>query len=292
MLKIAITLFLFLVPNLLLAEDLKLSYSGGVYHVPVTLNDSVRLEFVIDTGAASVFIPYDVFRTLHRTGMISKSDFLGTSKVQTATGEVIEITKINIKRLQVGTQIIYNIEAAVGSEDASLLLGQSALKQLEPWSLNTSEKILTVKSNQKYTLPKEIEKNKINVKEEVAIFIDKYISRGNSRNLMGLLSLYDTKVDYFSANNASKDFIYKDKVNYFKRWPSSQTKLIEIQNISIMSDIPNTVKVTYIASFDVYNYEKKKGIKGKAKNYIVLKKSNGQLKIISDKQKVLSRESY
>ena len=42
--------------------------SGGVYHVPVLINDILKLDFIVDSGAADVTIPADVVLTLVRTG--------------------------------------------------------------------------------------------------------------------------------------------------------------------------------------------------------------------------------
>jgi hypothetical protein len=276
--------------SIVYAEDIKLSYRGGVYHTPVTLNNSVRLEFVVDSGAASVYMPDDVFRTLIRTGTISKADILGTGKSETASGEIIEDLRVNIRELKIGSQRIYNVKASVGGENASLLLGQSALEKLEPWSLNTRKKILTIKSRssgnysyEDYTTPSST------TDRQILTFIDDYISRGNSRDLKGVMDLYANRVNYFRADNVSKDFIYKDKKKYYKRWPSMQVEFIKINNIERYG---NERTVTYTILFDVYNYAKRKGIRGKAINTVILKNINGSLKIISDKQKVLSRQKY
>ncbi len=281
--------FLFLW-SFIYAEDVKLSYRGGVYHTPVTLNNSVRLEFVVDSGAATLYMPNDVFRTLIRTGTIQKSDILGEGRSETATGEIVNNTIVNIRQLQVGNQTIYNVEAAIGGENASLLLGQSALKKLEPWSLNTKRKILTIKSryssNSQYNSSQSINKN------QILSFLDKYISRGNSRDLNGVMALYSKRVNYFRAGTVSKNFIYKDKVKYYKRWPSMQVGFIGIDDIKNVKGRSNEKIVTYSINFDVYNYSKRKGIKGQAINTVILKNENGTLKIISDKQKVLNRKKY
>lgn len=287
-----IAIALFLISFQLKAEDIQLSYRGGVYHTPVTLNNSVRLEFIVDTGASSVLIPDDVFKTLLRTRTISKSDFLGSSKAETASGEIIDIFKINIRELKVGSRTIQNVEASIGDDNASLLLGQSALQKLEPWKLQSSKRILTINSNTTNAheplgnfVPDKI------TREEILVFLDKYISRGNSRDLDGVLSLYSDYVDYFSVNNVSRDYIYEDKAKYYERWPSSQTKFGKLIDVQHSSKGQETL-VTFSIYFDVYNYLKQKGIKGEAQNEVILSKENGKIKIVRDKQKVLSRIKY
>lgn len=288
------TLVLFLLfPVSILAEDISLSYRGGVYHTPVTLNKSVRLEFVIDTGAASVLIPNDVFMTLLRTRTISESDLLGSSKVETATGEVIDVVNVNIRDLTIGSQTIYNVEASIGGGNANLLLGQSALRKLEPWSLNTSKGVLTIRSSSMSANAPEYSYDLEEItRDEILTFIDNYVSRENSRDLSGVLSLYADIVDYFAAGNVSKDFIYNDKYKYFERWPSSQTKFLKIIEIQNLADSKGVDKVTYAIHFDVYNYKKQKRIQGQAINTIILKKDNDTIRIIADDQTVLKREKY
>lgn len=287
---VGVVSFLFLL-SFLYAENVKLSYRGGVYHTPVTLNNSVRLEFVVDSGAATLYMPNDVFSTLIRTGTIYKSDILGEGRSETATGEIVNNTIVNIRQLQVGNQTIYNVEAAIGGENASLLLGQSALRKLEPWSLNTKKKILTIKSRNSYEAKYRQSSESI-TRSQILSFIDKYISRGNSRDLDGVMALYSQRVNYFRAGIVSKNFIYKDKVKYYKRWPSMQVGFIEIDDIKNVRGRSDERIVTYSIDFDVYNYSKQKGIKGQAINTVILKNEGGTLKIISDKQKVLSRKKY
>ena len=42
----------------------------GTYVLPVLINNAITLDFVLDSGAADVTVPADVFRTLVRTGSI------------------------------------------------------------------------------------------------------------------------------------------------------------------------------------------------------------------------------
>ena len=282
--------------NLIHAEDVDLSYRGGVYHTPITLNNAVRLDFIVDTGAAQVFMPADVFRTLLRTGTIKKTDILGEEKYETASGQVTSNLVVNLREVKIGDQIINNVEAAIGNIESSLLLGQSALRKLEPWSLNTGQKVLSIKSieskNSVNTSPlKDVQPESI-AKDEVISFLDQYISRGNSGDIEGVMNLYADRVDYFNAGIVSKYFIFQDKIDYYKRWPSVQSSLVSIDSIQNVPRAKNIKQVIYTIDFDVYNYDTKKGIVGQATNIVMIKKEDGKLKIVSDKQKVFTRKKY
>jgi hypothetical protein len=63
------------------AEIIQLERQHGTYTVPVRINGAMTLPFVLDSGAAAVTIPEDVFLTLTRTGTVKTSDFIGTGTV-------------------------------------------------------------------------------------------------------------------------------------------------------------------------------------------------------------------
>lgn len=137
--KIFFMVSLLLVLQVVPAEEIKLIKEGGVYHLPVKINDAIELKFVVDTGASDVMIPADVALTLVRTGTIAGSDFLGKGAYQMADGTVAEHAKLNLRSLQIGSTVIRNVEASVGPIEGSLLLGQSALEKLEPWRMETKK---------------------------------------------------------------------------------------------------------------------------------------------------------
>jgi hypothetical protein len=62
--------------------DVQLVQSGGVYMVPVRINDAVVIPFVLDSGAAEVVIPADVFSVLLRSGTISQSDYKAQANIR------------------------------------------------------------------------------------------------------------------------------------------------------------------------------------------------------------------
>jgi hypothetical protein len=61
-----------LITQLAYSESIKLKQSGGVYMLPVRINDTVTVPFVLDSGAAEVSIPNDVFSVLRRSDTINQ----------------------------------------------------------------------------------------------------------------------------------------------------------------------------------------------------------------------------
>lgn len=73
-------------PNSAPADQIPLEREHGVYMVPVRINETVSIPFVLDSGAAEVAIPADVFMTLLRSHSVADADFLGEGIFVTADG--------------------------------------------------------------------------------------------------------------------------------------------------------------------------------------------------------------
>ena len=118
---------------------------GGIYVVPVVINDAITLDFVVDSGAADVSIPVDVVLTLMRTGTINDSDFLGEKTYVLADGSTVPSRTFRIRSLKVGNRVLANVIGSVSSVQGSLLLGQSFLSRFKSWSVDNTEHSLVLK---------------------------------------------------------------------------------------------------------------------------------------------------
>jgi predicted aspartyl protease len=116
----------------------KMIASGGVYHVPVLINDALRLNFIVDSGASNVCIPADVALTLMRTGTIKQTDFIGVEKSRLANGSIVSSRTFIIRSLKVGDRTVTNVRANITNVAGSLLLGQSFLNKFRSWSQDNS----------------------------------------------------------------------------------------------------------------------------------------------------------
>ena len=125
------------VPSLAALEQVPATADGGVYSVPVHINGVLRMDLVLDTGAAFVMIPADVALTLKRTGTLTTAQEGEPQDFELADGSVVQQRRVVLCSLQIGTQQLRDVEAIIGSLRSPLLLGQSALRRLEPWRLDT-----------------------------------------------------------------------------------------------------------------------------------------------------------
>jgi clan AA aspartic protease (TIGR02281 family) len=116
-----------------------LRLEGGIFVVPVQVNGTINLNFAVDSGAADVSVPLDVFSTLKRTGTIKESDILGTRTYILADGSKSESTGFRIRSLKVGDVTLTNVRGSVSPAEGMLLLGQSFLGRFKSWSIDNAK---------------------------------------------------------------------------------------------------------------------------------------------------------
>lgn len=115
---------------------------GGTFVVPVEINGTLTLDFTIDSGAADVSVPLDVFSTLRRTGAIQNADITGQQTYVLADGSTRQTFTFTIRSLKVGDTVVYNVRGSVAPLQGSLLLGQSFLERFKSWSLDNAMHVL------------------------------------------------------------------------------------------------------------------------------------------------------
>ncbi|MEJ0040983.1 MAG: retropepsin-like aspartic protease [Rhizomicrobium sp.] len=117
---------------------------GGVYVVPVTVNGLVTVDCIVDSGASDVNIPASVFRKLQRAGAIQQSDMLGTEDYTLADGSTERGRVVRIRTLKVGNIVVHDVNASIGGDESSALLGQSFLERFRSWSLDNGRHALVL----------------------------------------------------------------------------------------------------------------------------------------------------
>src|SRR5947207_4173179 len=127
------------------AETIQLEQRGGVYFLPVRINDAVTVPFILDSGASEIAIPADVFSVLKRTGTISQADFLGTGHYRIASGEAVSSDRYTLHKISVGDHfVVTDVVANVVPSGGEPLLGQSFLQKLPAWTLDNAKHALVL----------------------------------------------------------------------------------------------------------------------------------------------------
>jgi len=125
--------------------QIKLKFRNGVYLIPVKLNNTLSMDFILDLGASDVSISPDIFLVLYRAGTIEESDFIGSQTYQFADGSTAKSSVFNIKSILLGDKEIRNVRASINNSlSAPLLLGQSALKKLSGYRIDNYQKLLII----------------------------------------------------------------------------------------------------------------------------------------------------
>ena len=117
---------------------------GGVYRLPVRINDTITLDFTLDSGAADVQIPADVVSTLIRSETLMARDFQGEQIYVQADGSEIPSRRFTLRELRVGNHRLTNVDASVGGAKSGLLLGQSFLSRFKSWTLDNRQHVITL----------------------------------------------------------------------------------------------------------------------------------------------------
>ena len=106
---------------LAVGSSIPLVKAGGVYKVPVMVNGVILLQFMVDSGASDVSIPFDVVLTMVRTGSLTDNDFVGEQIYRLADGSRIKSKTFRIRHLKVGDRVVENVLGSVADVQGSLL---------------------------------------------------------------------------------------------------------------------------------------------------------------------------
>jgi clan AA aspartic protease (TIGR02281 family) len=117
---------------------------GGTYRVPVRINDTITLPFLLDTGASDLVIPTDVVLTLIRADALTSSDFVGKSHYRLADGSEAVSDVVVLREVQVGEHVVRNVMAIISPAQGEPLLGQSFLSKFGAVTLDCDRRVLVL----------------------------------------------------------------------------------------------------------------------------------------------------
>jgi clan AA aspartic protease (TIGR02281 family) len=122
--------------------EVVLKEEGGTFVVPVQINGAITLDFTVDSGAADVQIPVDVFWTLVRAKTIVVSDYIGEQTYTLADGSTQKEPRFIVRELKVGGHVLRDVAASVSAVESNLLLGESFLSRFAEWTLDNEHHVL------------------------------------------------------------------------------------------------------------------------------------------------------
>lgn len=144
MIKILIGLLILHHPVSSLAEDMQLVNQNGVYFIPITINDSITANGMLDTGASEMVIPFNIVAALIQSKSITSTDYLKDGAYILADGSTHTNERINIAKIVIGRTSFYNLSAIVGNKDTNLLIGQNLLRKVGSYAIDNNKHILII----------------------------------------------------------------------------------------------------------------------------------------------------
>jgi hypothetical protein len=138
----AFLLVLVLPPVQAWAAEVPLGVSGGIYTVPVQVNQSVTLEFLVDPGSAVVVIPRSVLNRLVLNGTVTQYDVVGTSVAELADRSLYRAVQLRLRELRVGDRVARDVIAAVSPGLTHPLLGQTFLGRFASVTFDNQRHVL------------------------------------------------------------------------------------------------------------------------------------------------------
>lgn len=116
---------------------------GGVRTVQVKINDCAEFPMIFDTGCSGMSISVLELATLIKHGYISDDDLIGITQAQIADGSIVSEAVVNLRKLKIGDYECHNVQAAISeNENAPLLLGNGALKEVESFSVDDDAQVI------------------------------------------------------------------------------------------------------------------------------------------------------
>jgi predicted aspartyl protease len=117
---------------------------GNNFIVAALINNTITLNFVVDSGASDVSIPADVVMTLARTGTLEDRDFIGQKVYVLADGSRIPSMTFRIHSLTVGRWLVKDVTGSVAPVKGLPLLGQSFFSRFGSWSIDNANQALVL----------------------------------------------------------------------------------------------------------------------------------------------------
>jgi clan AA aspartic protease (TIGR02281 family) len=116
----------------------------GAFVIPVVLNDTMTVKFIVDSGAADVSIPEDVALALMKSGTLTGADLLGSKTYMLADGSMVPSKIYRMASLRIGEMVMQNVTVRIAAAKSSLLLGQSFLSRLKSWSMDNGRQVMII----------------------------------------------------------------------------------------------------------------------------------------------------
>lgn len=121
--------------------------ASGVYTIDCKVN-SVPMVFIFDTGCNDVTISKLEAKFLIKQHLLDTADIHERHVYMSANGQLDTCINFVIRKLEIGSLVLENIEASiVDNVNSPLLLGQTALEKMGPMIVDFERQIIKIKTD-------------------------------------------------------------------------------------------------------------------------------------------------
>lgn len=117
---------------------------GGLLKMKCTIN-GLPLDFLLDTGASLVMLSATEYLFMFKNNYLTAKDIRGSAYSLIADNSKVEVSEINLRKVDFGGFTLENVKASVMPNiSSSLLLGQSVLNKAGKVEIDYENKILKI----------------------------------------------------------------------------------------------------------------------------------------------------
>ncbi len=124
--------------------EVPFQYVNGLKIIKVKINNTLTIDMIMDSGCSTSMISIAEAEYLWKKGVLTESDFKGTSKAQVADGRIVDNLVFNLKELVIGDDLVArNVEVLVSENvNAGLLLGNEVLDRVASYTVDMQSRII------------------------------------------------------------------------------------------------------------------------------------------------------
>ncbi len=122
--------------------------------------------------------------------------------------------------------------------------------------------------------------------DKAALFVDGFLAKSAQDDVEGLVEMYGPQVKFYKKGEVDKDFIRKDKMDYFTRWPVREyAKAGKVKVYD--TDEKDVKKAVFVSDYKVKNSEKT--LSGQAEFTLLIRFDGDVGTIVAEDGKVIKR---
>lgn len=191
---------------------IQLTKKDGVYTIPCSIC-GIKRSLIFDTGASTVTISMALADLLYKSGKLTKSDFKGYGRSQTASGHIVNNMAVVLRDVEIAGLHLKNVDVVIiEGQNAPLLLGLSAIQKLGKVTLSGNKLVVETSI---------IEESRL---AGIRTQIDSYIAKKKYKEALVLLGRLESQdaINEQDLFNLTQCYCYSEDYNkslmYCQQW--------------------------------------------------------------------------